>query len=113
MDSNIRQANGKEGLAISRDKGKTWETIKTPKETGFGPSFGKDESHLIVATKDTVFETKDGGRTWEKALTLPAPSKALATQGDHGGVDTLGYDPLHDIFYYCSRGNNLAQNYQR
>lgn len=97
------------GLAVSRDKGKTWQMTATPKGTGFGPYFGKSAAHIVVATKDTIYESRNGGEKWEKVVALPVASGGMAVQGDHGGVDTLAYDPVHNVFYFCARGKAVGK----
>lgn len=103
----------KGGFAVTKDKGKTWTLLATPKEPDYGVYFGKDENHLIMATRGEGFwESKDAGKTWKNVMSFPFPPHDVPTQGDHGGVGTCGYDPVHDIFYYCTSGQ-LPQKYQR
>ncbi len=80
------------GILVSRDKGATWQLAGMPVEASYGPLFDTTE-HFTVAGKGGFFETRDGGRTWEKAAPLPDGFVVHRT----GPFYT--WDPAADIFY--------------
>lgn len=103
----------KEGLAVSRDKGATWTVTPLPGDMSYGPFFGKDESHIVVAGRgEGLFESRDAGRNWTRVTAFPVTPGDVPTQADHGGSGTAGYDPVNDVFYFCTKGHP-AQRYQR
>ena len=103
----------KGGLACSKDRGHTWAIVPTPKDPDYGPYFGKDEKHLLMATRNEgFFESTDAGATWKVVTAFPVVPKDVPTQNDHGGLGTAGYDPVHDAFYFCTSGQS-PQKYQR
>jgi hypothetical protein len=105
-------------LAMSTDKGATW-TLKTlPGEMGYGPYFGTEESHVVVAGLTGFYESLDSGDTWEKVTDIPFIPDDVPTQGDHNGAGTAGYDPICDAFYFHTTGpnsgyTNSAEVFQR
>ncbi|MGA2034960.1 MAG: hypothetical protein ABSG68_22150 [Thermoguttaceae bacterium] len=97
-----------EGLLVSRDAGKTWAVQGAAVECSFGPYFGKDARHVVVAGKKGFFETSDGGASWAAAAPLPAGFGV----GMPGWFINLGWDPIANIFY-ISRMGEPAYKYQR
>jgi hypothetical protein len=87
----------KDGIITSRDEGLTWEKWGTPVTAGWGPLFGKDAQHMIVASKMNILETTDGGQTWKTVVALPK-LKGFEP-GNPGWFMNLAYDPVGDVFY--------------
>lgn len=103
----------KEGMAVSMDKGKTWNVLTIPANINAGPLFGKDENHIILAgNKDGFHESKDAGKTWNKVVGMPINVHDIGGNMNHGDNGNCAYDPAHDTFYLCSRGNPVYK-YQR
>jgi photosystem II stability/assembly factor-like uncharacterized protein len=83
---------GKRVVIVSTDEGKTWSVrgAAVPGEGPlFGPLFGKDENHVVVACKSGVYESRDACKTWQLVTALPAG------YGEAGAA----FDPVHDVFY--------------
>lgn len=87
---------GKNGLLVSKDKGVTWTTQGSPVQAAWGPYFGKDENHIVVAAKDGIKETTDGGQTWTVAAPVP---ETLRNPPHPGWYLNLAFDPVHNHFY--------------
>lgn len=85
------------GIITSKDKGETWMLMSDVKAV-FGPYFGKDESHLMVVTKDGFQESTDGGKTWKQAAPLP--------KGFNVGLvgSNYAWDVKGNSFYASSMG---------
>jgi len=96
------------GLLVSKDTGKTWAVEGGAVECSFGPYFGKDERHIVVAGKKGLLETKDGGQSWAAAAPLPPRMDV----GMPGWFVNFGWDPKANIFY-ASRMGEPAYRYQR
>ena len=63
-DENVKQQR----VAKTTDGGNTWQEINLVEDAGareFGIGF-IDENHGFVGTMNSGYETKDGGKTWEK-----------------------------------------------
>jgi len=80
------------GLLVSKDKGATWSVLGTPIKAFQGPYFGKDDSHIVVVTKEGFQETRDGAKTWKAAAPLPE-----GIQGDR--MTNCAWDAAANIFY--------------
>jgi photosystem II stability/assembly factor-like uncharacterized protein len=100
---------GRKGLLASRDKGATWTLQGQPVEAAWGPYFGKDENHIVVAGKGGVLETTDGGRTWTTVAALPDEFKNPPSAGWYLN---FAFDPVHNSFYTSWMGKP-AYRYQR
>jgi hypothetical protein len=81
------------GLLVSRDRGRTWQTVRLPSGVVYPYVIGSDGSWTYAlaypASADqsmTFIASKDGGRTW-KRVTLP---KTQPTDGDGWGVAPTG-----------------------
>lgn len=85
-------ATGK-GLLISKDKGETWAALGEPVDATHGPMFGKNASHIVVVGKGGFMESKDGGKTWEKAAPLPAGFSTNRVGPNYA------WDPEGNVFY--------------
>lgn len=103
----------KEGLAVSMDKGKTWNVLAIPANINAGPFFGNKENHILLASnKDGFFESKDAGKKWTKVIDMPIKVHDIGGNMNHGDNGNYAYDPVNDIFYLCSRGNPVYK-YER
>lgn len=100
----------KEGLIITTDKGATWTRRTAPVEAAWGPMFGKDEKHIVVAGNKGFFETTDGGETWKLAAPLP-PDKEFRSSMP-GWFLNVAWDPNADVFY-ASRMGRPAYKFER
>jgi len=85
------------GIIASKDKGETWTQWSDVKAV-FGPWFGKDESHIMVVTKEGFHESTDGGKTWKLAAPLPKGFNV----GPVG--PNYAWDVKSDVFYASSMG---------
>jgi photosystem II stability/assembly factor-like uncharacterized protein len=93
---------GKSALLVSKDKGATWSVQGSPIEAGWGPFFGKQESHIIVAGKKGFLETTDAGQTWTNIAPLP-PVKDFGVAMP-GWFLNFAWDPTADILYASRMG---------
>lgn len=96
------------GLLVSKDKGKTWDVQGAAVDCSYGPFFGKDEKHIVVAGPKGFFESTDAGDSWKLAAPLPPEFKVAMP----GWFLNLGWDPNADIFYASTMGKS-AFKYQR
>lgn len=106
---------GSRGLLVSHDQGATWAwqgTVPTdclpapdPKkvisdplrsQTAWGPYFGKDEKHIVVASRDGIFETTDAGEHWTFVAPLPEPYRRPPGPGWYLNI---AFDPIHNTLY--------------
>jgi hypothetical protein len=87
------------GLIASKDKGATWAAQGGPLSAWFGPSFGKDEKHLIVFGKEGFLESTDAGETWKVAAPPPA-EKGMTDKW----FSNVAWDPNANIFYISRMG---------
>lgn len=85
------------GIITSKDKGETWTQFSDVKAV-FGPYFGKEDSHMIIVTKEGFQESTDGGKTWKLAATLPT--------GFNVGLvgHNYAWDKVNNIFYASTMG---------
>ena len=93
------------GLLVSKDKGATWAVQGSPLKMVQGPYFGKDESHIVVLTKEGFQETTDGGKTWNVAASLPPDTTA-------DRMTTCAWDVKANLFY-VSRMTKPAYKFER
>lgn len=93
-------------LAMTKDKGKTWDLLPLPDFEGNTLLFGQDASHLMaVDVIKGFFESQDGGKTWKNVIsTFPVARKDFPSRGDHGGWACYAWDPIHDICYFTTPG---------
>jgi hypothetical protein len=104
---------GSKGLVVSADKGKTWTVQGTPipESARVGPFFGKNENHIVVlSTKATIFETTDGGKTWNAVTKLPVELDPRFTR--EAGMP-FSYDPVGDVFYVTLPNTVYFCRYER
>jgi photosystem II stability/assembly factor-like uncharacterized protein len=100
---------GQKGLLVSKDKGVTWAWQGQPVPAAWGPYFGKDENHIVVAAKGGLQETTDGGQTW--SLVAPLPEMFKNPPGP-GWFLNLAFDPVNNVFYASWMGKP-AYRFQR
>jgi photosystem II stability/assembly factor-like uncharacterized protein len=93
------------GLLVSKDAGATWTVQGAPLKMIQGPFFGKDESQIVVLTKEGFQETTDAGRTWKPAA--PPPPDYPADR-----MTTCAWDAKAGIFY-VSRMTKPALKFER
>jgi len=95
------------GLLVSKDKGATWSPEGGEVKAWFGPFFGKDAKHLVVAGKEGLLESLDGGETWKVAA--PPPDVK-----DFNGpwFPNYAWDAKANIFY-ASRMGKPAFKFER
>lgn len=94
---------GKDGLLTTRDKGATWQQTGTPSGAGWGPLFGQDEQHQVVADTKGFLRTSDGGATWQRIAPLP-PIKDFRP-GQPGQFLSIAWDPNANILYASCMAN--------
>jgi photosystem II stability/assembly factor-like uncharacterized protein len=67
----------KEGLAVSRDGGRSWSVMDgSPKDAVFGPFFGETDQEMLLVSEEGLLRTGDHGVTWTRLLAkteLPGP----------------------------------------
>jgi photosystem II stability/assembly factor-like uncharacterized protein len=86
------------GLLVSKDRGKTWSSEGAAVDVVHGPYWGPKAGQMVVVGKEGFLETTDGGKSWQKAASLPENFKV-------GGVGpNYAWDPVRDIFYASSMG---------
>jgi photosystem II stability/assembly factor-like uncharacterized protein len=100
---------GQKGLLVSKDQGATWAVQGQPVAAAWGPYFGKDEKHIVVAGKNGIMETTDGGEKWSTVTPLPDAFKKPPGPGWYLNV---AFDPVHNAFYTSWMGKPTYR-YQR
>ena len=100
---------GQKGLLISKDQGATWAPQGKPVSAAWGPYFGKDEKHIVVAGKGGVQETTDGGENWSLVAALPDPFK---NPPGPGWYMNFAFDRVNNLFYASWMGKPTYR-YQR
>jgi hypothetical protein len=97
-----------EGLAVSRDGGKTWALLKdTPKDVLFGPFFGKTQEHMVVVTEEGVHESADGCKSWDLIVPRADLPKVVRDANFAGLRPNFAWEPQADILYATSMGVGL------
>jgi photosystem II stability/assembly factor-like uncharacterized protein len=94
----------KEGLITSTDQGLTWQTSGAPLEAGWGPLFGKDNQHIVVADFQGFLESADGGTTWRRLAPLPAFTGGLVPKLP-GQFLSIAWDPNANLLYASRMGS--------
>ncbi len=101
----------RDGLAFSRDGGKTWQRCPGRLEDAYwGPYFGETEWDIIVVTLTGVYLSRDGGAGWLRI----SRNKAVEDSEDYGkpkfrldwfiGLADWAWDPVEDNLYLSHRG---------
>jgi hypothetical protein len=93
----------KEGLITSADKGATWQTMGTAVNAQWGPLFGHDEKHIVVANYTSFLQTTDGGKTWARIAPM-IPFKGEWVPRLPGQYLNIGWDPDANILYASQLG---------
>ena len=88
-------------IITTTNKGETWDKLSETKEGKFGPMFGKSSTHLLVLGKTGILESIDEGKTWNKAIPLPADLKGWSS------LTWFDYDPINDALYVMKMGSEL------
>jgi hypothetical protein len=75
----------------------------TAVDAQWGPLFGKDEKHIVVANYGGFLQTVDGGQTWQRIAPM------IAFQGEWvpklpGQYLNIGWDPDANILYASQLG---------
>jgi photosystem II stability/assembly factor-like uncharacterized protein len=97
---------GKEGILTSRDKGASWQSTGAALDAGWGPLFGKDAQHMIVADFQGFLRTVDGGQSWNRIAPLPPFEGGLVPKLP-GQFLSIAWDP-ESGFLYASRMGSAA-----
>ena len=100
---------GQKGLLVSKDQGATWAVQGQPVQAAWGPYFGNDENHIVVAGKDGIRETTDGGEKWSTVTALP---EAFRKPPGPGWYLNVAFDPTNNAFYTSWMGKPTFR-YQR
>jgi photosystem II stability/assembly factor-like uncharacterized protein len=93
----------KEGIITTRDHGATWQVQGKPVSAAWGPLFGSDEKHLIVATFDGVIQSGDAGETWQRIAPLP-PFKEMPPK-QPGQFLSIAWDSTNHYLYASRMAN--------
>lgn len=96
----------REGLITSQDKGATWQRAgDSPSPTaGWGPLFGKDAKHIIVADFQGFLESSNGGKTWERIVALPPFEGGLVPKLP-GEFLSIAWDAKAHLLYASRMGS--------
>lgn len=96
----------REGLITSRDKGEIWQRVGTSPSpnAGWGPLFGKDARHIIVADFDGILQSNNGGKTWKRIAPMPPFEGGLVPKLP-GEFLSIAWDPNGDIVYASRMGS--------
>ena len=92
-----------EGLIATHDGGTTWTTICPTNGAGWGPFFGANAKHFVVADTKEIRGTSDGGKTWKRLATLPPFKSFLPTMP--GEFMAVGWDAKAKILYASCMSN--------
>ncbi len=99
----------KEGLLKSTDGGANWSLCagKLPR-LQYGPYFGATESDMLVANKDGVYISSDGGETWGKVADFPVITDAIekGKYGERYPLYSFGWDWQRKVIYAASVGGS-------
>lgn len=91
----------KDGIWVSKDKGATWTKEGSPVEATIGPLFDlKDDKHMAAGGAKGIFETSDGGATWNPVAPLPEKF----SMPKPGWYATLDWDPVRGVYYASQMG---------
>lgn len=94
----------REGLIASRDTGLTWKLIGSPVGAGWGPLFGKNTRHIIVADFNGFLQSDNGGKTWVRIAPLPPFAGGLVPKLP-GEFVSIAWDPRANILYASRMGS--------
>jgi photosystem II stability/assembly factor-like uncharacterized protein len=94
----------KEGILTSRDKGASWQKTGEALDAGWGPLFGKDARHMVVADFQGFLQTTDGGETWKRIAALPPFQGGLVPKLP-GQFLSIAWDPDAGFLYASRMGS--------
>jgi photosystem II stability/assembly factor-like uncharacterized protein len=94
----------KEGIITSQDKGATWHQNGAALDAGWGPLFGKDSRHLVVADFQGFLQSTDGGRSWKRIASLPPFAGGLIPKLP-GQFLSIAWDPNANLLYASRMGS--------
>jgi len=96
----------REGLITSRDKGATWQQVgpSPSPNAGWGPLFGKDARHIIVADFNGFLQSSNGGKTWKGIAPLPSFEGGLVPKLP-GEFLSIAWDPKANVLYASRMGS--------
>jgi photosystem II stability/assembly factor-like uncharacterized protein len=94
----------KEGLITSADQGATWQKTGAASDAGWGPLFGQDAQHIVVADEQGFLQTANGGRTWKRIAELPQFKAGLVPKLP-GQFLSIAWDPEANILYASRMGS--------
>jgi len=94
----------KEGIIVSQDKGATWQPLGAPVNAGWGPLFGKDARHIVVADFQGFLQSADGGQTWRRLAPLPPFAGGLVPKLP-GQFLSIAWDPNANLLYASRMGS--------
>ena len=94
----------KEGIITTQDRGITWQVVGAPLDAGWGPLFGKDARHLVVADSQGFLQSTDGGKTWKRVAPLPPFAGGLVPKLP-GEFLCIAWDPKANLLYASRMGS--------
>lgn len=96
----------REGLITSRDKGATWRRVgaSPSPNAGWGPLFGKDDRHIVVADFDGFLQSNNGGKTWKRIAPLPPFEGGLVPKLP-GEFVSIAWDAKAHVLYASRMGS--------
>lgn len=94
----------KEGILTSEDKGATWQKTGPTLDAGWGPLFGKDALHIIIADFQGFLQSPDGGKTWNRTAALPPFEGGLVPKLP-GQFLSIAWDPNANLLYASRMGS--------
>jgi hypothetical protein len=90
-----------DGLLVSKDKGMTWKIQGSPVEASIGPWLDpKNEKRFVAAGKKGIFQSEDGGTTWQHVANLPEGADIPMA----GWYSNVAWDPVGNNFYVSKMG---------
>jgi hypothetical protein len=71
---------------------------------GWGPLFGKDARHIVVADFQGFLQSADGGQTWRRLAPLPPFAGGLVPKLP-GQFLSIAWDPNANLLYASRMGS--------
>lgn len=92
---------------VTKDGGKTWDSVKVPSQVVYGATFA-DEKHGLIHAPRNIYTTSDGGATW-----IPVQID-LASEDLKGfsHVLTIVAPTADDMAIVLSQGNSSAYDFR-
>lgn len=94
----------REGLITSRDKGETWQRVGVSPDAEWGPLFGRNARHIVVADFNGILESRNGGMTWRRIAPLPPFQGGLVPKLP-GEFLCIAWDPKAHFLYASKMGS--------